>query len=80
MGISSKGCVNFASGKITDYESFIEYQDHELVALAWLFNFNHGIIMSPGREEERTLSITHTDEDIDRYIAAFEDLVRDVTA
>ena len=34
VGISSKGCVNFASGKITDYESFIKYQDHELVALA----------------------------------------------
>ena len=24
VGISSKGCVNFASGKITDYESFIK--------------------------------------------------------
>ncbi len=48
--------------------------------LAWLYNFNHGIIMAPGREEEWTLSITHTDEDIDRYVTAFEDLVRDVTA
>jgi glutamate-1-semialdehyde 2,1-aminomutase len=80
VGISSKGCVNFATGKITDYESFIAYQDHELVALAWLYNFNRGILISPGREEEWTLSITHTDEDIDRYVAAFEDLVRDVTA
>jgi glutamate-1-semialdehyde 2,1-aminomutase len=80
VGISSKGCVNFASGKITDYESFIKYQDHELVALAWLYNINRGIIIAPGREEEWTLSVTHTDEDIDRYVAAFEDLVRDVTA
>jgi glutamate-1-semialdehyde 2,1-aminomutase len=80
VGISSKGCVNFASGRITDYESFIKYQDHELVALAWLYNFNRGVIIAPGREEEWTLSITHTDEDIDLYVAAFEDLVRDVTA
>jgi glutamate-1-semialdehyde 2,1-aminomutase len=80
VGISSKGCVNFASDKITDYESFIKYQDHELVALAWLYNFNRGVIIAPGREEEWTLSITHTDEDIDRYVNAFEDLVRDVTA
>jgi glutamate-1-semialdehyde 2,1-aminomutase len=79
VGISSKGCVNFASGKITDYESFIKYQDHELVALAWLYNFNRGIIIAPGREEEWTLSITHTDEDIQAYVDAFEDLVRDVT-
>ena len=80
VGISSKGCVNFASGKITDYESFIKYQDHELVALAWLYNFNRGVIIAPGREEEWTLSVQHTDEDIDRYVAAYEDLVRDVTA
>ena len=80
VGISSKGCVNFASGKITDYESFIKYQDHELVALAWLYNFNRGIVIAPGREEEWTLSITHTEDDIDAYVAAFEDLVRDVSA
>ena len=79
VGISSKGCVNFASSKITDYESFIKYQDHALVDLAWLYNFNRGIIIAPGREEEWTLSITHTDEDIDAYVAAFEDLVRDVS-
>jgi glutamate-1-semialdehyde 2,1-aminomutase len=80
VGISSKGCVNFALDKITDYESFIRNQDHELVALAWLYNFNRGIVIAPGREEEWTLSVTHTDADIDRYVGAFEDLVRDVTA
>jgi len=80
VGISSKGCVNFASGKVTDYESFIKHQDHELVALAWLYNFNRGIVIAPGREEEWTLSITHTNEDIDLYVSAFEDLVRDITA
>ncbi len=79
VGIRSKGCVNFASGKITDYESFIKYQDHELVALAWLYNINRGVIIAPGREEEWTLSIQHTDEDIDRYVGAYEDLIRDVT-
>ena len=80
VGISSKGCVNFADGKITDYDSFIRYQDHDLVALAWLYNFNRGIVIAPGREEEWTLSITHTDADIDLYVSAFDELIRDVTA
>jgi glutamate-1-semialdehyde 2,1-aminomutase len=80
VGISSKGCVNFADGKITDYESFIKHQDHELVALAWLYNFNRGIVIAPGREEEWTLSITHTDADIDLYVSAFDDLIKDVSA
>ncbi|MBC7293394.1 MAG: hypothetical protein H5T84_04660 [Thermoleophilia bacterium] len=80
VGISSKGCVNFATGKITDYESFIKYQDVELCQLAWLYNFNRGVIMAPGREEEWTLSVQHTDEDIDRYVNAFEEMVRELTA
>jgi glutamate-1-semialdehyde 2,1-aminomutase len=80
VGISSKGCVNFASGKITDYESFIKYQDFELCNLAWLYNINRGVIMAPGREEEWTLSVQHTDEDIDRYVNAFDELIRDVLA
>jgi glutamate-1-semialdehyde 2,1-aminomutase len=78
VGISSKGCVNFASGKITDYESFIRFQDFELCNLAWLYNINRGVIMAPGREEEWTLSVQHTDEDIDRYVDAFEGLVKEV--
>jgi len=78
VGISSKGCFNFATGRITDYESFIKYQDFELCNLAWLYNFNRGVIMAPGREEEWTLSVQHTDEDVDRYLNAFEELVRDV--
>src|SRR5450756_2177092 len=67
-------------GTITDYESFIAHQDHELVALAWLYNFTRGIVIAPGREEEWTLSITHTDADIDLYVSAFDTLIKDVTA
>jgi glutamate-1-semialdehyde 2,1-aminomutase len=80
VGISSKGCFNFASGKITDYESFIKYQDVELCNLAWLYNMNRGVIIAPGREEEWTLSVQHTDEDIDRYVNAFEELAKEATA
>ena len=80
VGISSKGCVNFATNKITDYESFIKYQDVELCYLAWLYNVNRGVIIAPGREEEWTLSVQHTDEDIDRYVNAFEGLAQEVTA
>jgi glutamate-1-semialdehyde 2,1-aminomutase len=79
VGIRSKGCVSFATGRITDYESFQQYQDGSLSELAWLYHFNRGVLMAPGREEEWTLSIQHTDEDVDRYVAAFEELVRELT-
>src|SRR3954470_3246011 len=80
VGIGSKGCVTFSPAKIVDYETFKETQDAELADLAWLFNMNRGIFMTPGREEEWTLSVTHTDESVDRYVAVFEEMARDLTA
>jgi glutamate-1-semialdehyde 2,1-aminomutase len=80
IGVGSKGCVTFSPQKIVDYETFKETQDAELADLAWLFNMNRGIFMTPGREEEWTLSVTHTDESVDRYVAVFEEMARDLTS
>lgn len=80
LGIGSKGCVTFTDTKIVDYESYKAAQDGELADLAWLYNLNRGIFMTPGREEEWTLSVVHSDEAIDAYIAAFEALAHDLTA
>jgi glutamate-1-semialdehyde 2,1-aminomutase len=80
IGVASKGCVTFAPSKIVDYESFKQHQDGELADLAWLYNMNRGVFMTPGREEEWTLSVTHTIADCDIFIAAFEELASDLTA
>ena len=48
--------------------------------LAWLYNMNRGILMTPGREEEWTLSVTHTHEAIDGYVQVFDDMARELTA
>ena len=74
VGIGSKGCVTFSTAKIVDYETFKANQDADLSELAWLFNMNRGIFMTPGREEEWTLSVTHDDASIDRYVAVFEEM------
>ncbi|MEA2527201.1 MAG: glutamate-semialdehyde -aminomutase [Thermomicrobiales bacterium] len=80
VGISSKGCVTFSAKKIVDYESFMENQDAELTHLAWLYMMNRGVFMTPGREEEWTLSVAHSVEDADTYIAAFEEMAHDLVA
>jgi glutamate-1-semialdehyde 2,1-aminomutase len=54
-------------------------QNVEVTDLAWLYNMNRGIFATPGREEEWTLSVTHTEEAADDYIAVFEELARDLT-
>jgi glutamate-1-semialdehyde 2,1-aminomutase len=80
VGISSKGCVTFSPARITDYASFMANQDSDLTDLAWLYMMNRGVYMTPGREEEWTLSVAHSTEDADRYIAAFEEMARDLVA
>jgi glutamate-1-semialdehyde 2,1-aminomutase len=79
LGVGSKGCVTFSPAKIVDYESFKANQDQDLSELAWLFNMNRGIFMTPGREEEWTLSVTHTDEAVDAYVAVFDEMARELT-
>ncbi|HYM57744.1 MAG TPA: aspartate aminotransferase family protein [Solirubrobacteraceae bacterium] len=79
VGIGSKGCVTFSPEKIVDYASFKANQDADLAELAWLYNMNRGIFMTPGREEEWTLSVTHTDEAVDAYVAVFGEMARELT-
>lgn len=80
LGAGAKGCVTFSPTKVVDYESFKANQDVEVTELAWLFNMNRGIFMTPGREEEWTLSVTHTFEAVDAYVAVFDEMAQELTA
>jgi glutamate-1-semialdehyde 2,1-aminomutase len=80
LGVAAKGCVTFAPVRVVDYETFKAHQDGELTDLAWLYNMNRGIFMTPGREEEWTLSITHTADEVDRYVAVFDELAAELVA
>jgi glutamate-1-semialdehyde 2,1-aminomutase len=79
VGAGAKGCVTFSTTKVVDYETFKANQDVDVTELAWLYNMNRGIFMTPGREEEWTLSVTHTNEAIDAYVAAFDEMARELT-
>ena len=80
VGMGAKGCVTFSPEPIVDYESFKAHQDEALADLAWLYNMNRGIYMTPGREEEWTLTVAHTPEDCDAFVASFEEMAADLTA
>jgi len=80
VGIGAKGCVTFSPARVVDYESFVRNQDEQVTDLAWLYAMNRGIFMTPGREEEWTLSVAHTTEDCDAFVAAFEEMASDLTS
>ena len=70
--LGAKGCVIFARERIREYRDYLTQVDGELSTLAWLCHMNHGIFMTPGVEEEWTLSIAHTKDHVKRYLDAFE--------
>jgi glutamate-1-semialdehyde 2,1-aminomutase len=78
VGIGSKGVVTFSPIEIVDYETFKRHQDREVTELGWLYSMNRGIFMTPGREEEWTLSVQHTAADVDRYVAVFDEMASDL--
>jgi glutamate-1-semialdehyde 2,1-aminomutase len=78
-GVSSKGCVMFADERIVDYRSYAEHFDEDLNYLGWLYHMVNGVYMTPGADEQWTLSIMHEDEELDHYIAVFEEFAKDVT-
>jgi glutamate-1-semialdehyde 2,1-aminomutase len=80
VGMGSKGCVIFSAEPVREYRDYQTKIRHDLSDLAWLYHMNHGIFMTPGRDEEWTLSVLHTDEDLARYVEVFAAFARDVTS
>jgi glutamate-1-semialdehyde 2,1-aminomutase len=79
VGLGAKGCVVFSAEPLYEYRDYATKVDEELSILAWLYHMNHGIFMTPGVDEQWTLSVAHTEEDIQRYVDAYEAFARDVT-
>jgi glutamate-1-semialdehyde 2,1-aminomutase len=78
-GLGAKGCVVFSPERMYEYRDYLTMVDGDLATLAWLYHMNHGIFMTPGVEEEWTLSVAHDDDHIARYIEAFEAFASDVS-
>ena len=70
----------FAPEPLREYRDYLSKVDGELAQLAWLYHMNNGVFMTPGVEEEWTLSIAHSEEDLQRFADALEAFAKDVTA
>lgn len=79
-GLGAKGCVVFSPEPLREYRDYLTKVDGDLATLAWLYHMNNGVFMTPGVEEEWTLSIAHTEQDLQKFADALEAFARDVTA
>jgi len=79
VGVASKGCVMFAPERVVDFRSYASLFNEDLNYLGWLYHMVNGVYMTPGADEQWTLSVAHSDEEIEHYIDVFEEFARDVT-
>jgi glutamate-1-semialdehyde 2,1-aminomutase len=79
-GLGAKGCVIFSPEPMYEYRDYLTKVDGELSTLAWLYHMNHGVFMTPGVEEEWTLSVAHSEDDLQTFADALEAFAGDVTA
>jgi glutamate-1-semialdehyde 2,1-aminomutase len=70
VDLGAKGCVSYRATPMKDYRDFLDTRP-ELFAASYPWLLNRGIFMTPGDEEQWTLSVQHSEADIDHYIGVF---------
>jgi glutamate-1-semialdehyde 2,1-aminomutase len=79
-GVGAKGSVIYSAVPVREYRDTLAI-DERITYLAWLFQQNRGVFKSPWTKQETwTLSVWHTEEDVARYVANFEEFAAAVTA
>lgn len=72
VGLGAKGAVTFSTTPVRNYRDFLGI-DPRFSHCHWLFQHNGGVFLPPwGKSEQWLLSVQHTDEDVDRFLANFE--------
>jgi glutamate-1-semialdehyde 2,1-aminomutase len=70
MDLGCKGSVSYRSEPLRNFRDFLE-ANPELFGASWPWMVNRGVFLTPGDEEQWTLSVQHGDEEVDRYVDAF---------
>ena len=78
LGMGARGCITLSPNRITDYATLRATEDAELLRLTWLYAMNSGVFITPARPEQWTLSVAHTDQDVDTYLGFLDRLVSDL--
>jgi glutamate-1-semialdehyde 2,1-aminomutase len=78
VDLGCKGCVSYRSAPLVDYRTFLE-TNVDLFDASWIWLLNRGIFLTPGNDEQWTLSVQYGDEHIDRFVEVFGEFCVAVT-
>ncbi|TMD92254.1 MAG: aspartate aminotransferase family protein [Chloroflexi bacterium] len=77
--LAARGGVTYRAQRVRNYRDYLEI-DKAFAYLSWLYQCNRGVIMAPGAEENWTLSVQHSVDDVQRYVDNFAEMARDLRA
>jgi glutamate-1-semialdehyde 2,1-aminomutase len=77
--LGCKGSITFRDRPLERYRDYYEIDDSVFDAY-WYWVVNRGIYQTPGKEEQWTISVQHTKEDIDKTIEVLSDYCSAVTS
>ena len=75
--LAARGGVTYRAQRVRNYRDYLEI-DKTLSYLSWLYQSNRGVLMAPGAEENWTLSVQHSMDDVQRYVDNFTEMARDI--
>ena len=78
VDLGAKGCVSYRPTPLQNYRDFLD-TNLELYAASYPWMINRGLFMTPGDEEQWTLSVQHSEADVDRYVDTFAELCGELT-
>src|SRR5262249_46538469 len=73
----AKGCVTWTPEPIRNYRDY-KRTDFDLAYAQWIHHINHGLLLPPGLDDQWLISVLHTEADVDRGVAVFEDFVTEL--
>jgi glutamate-1-semialdehyde 2,1-aminomutase len=76
--LAARGCVTYRKERVRNYRDYLTI-DKKYAYLSWLYQCNRGVLMAPGAEENWTLSVQHSEDDVLRYVRNFEAMAKDMT-
>ncbi len=77
--LAARGGVTYRARRVRNYRDYLEI-DKSFSYLSWLYQSNRGVLMAPGAEENWTLSVQHSTDDVQRYVDNFAEMARDLRA
>ena len=77
VDLGAKGCVSYRSQPLTNYRDFLETNE-KLYYASYPYMMNRGIFMTPGDEEQWTISVQHNEDDIQKYVGAFDEFCKEL--